>query len=47
MQENTGSIGAMRERAYFFEAPQSPVNVFPCRLKPDLFDESRLAQSCH
>jgi hypothetical protein len=45
MQENTGSIGAMREREYF-EAPQSPLNAFPCRLEPLLFDKTRLAQSC-
>jgi hypothetical protein len=45
MQENTGSIGAMRERKYF-EAPQSPLNAFPCRLEPLLFDKTRLAQSC-
>ena len=46
MQENKDPIGTMRERAYFFEAPQSPLNVFPCRLKPDLFNKTRLAQSC-
>ena len=45
MQENTGSIGAMREREYF-EPPQSPVNAFPCRLEPVLFNKVRLAQSC-
>jgi hypothetical protein len=45
MQENTSSIGAMREREYF-EPPQSPVNTFPCRLEPVLFDKVRLAQSC-
>ena len=45
MQENTSSIGAMREREYF-EPPQSPVNAFPCRLEPVLFDKVRLAQSC-
>jgi hypothetical protein len=45
VQENTGSIGAMRERQYF-EAPQSPLNAFPCRLEPLLFDKMRLAQSC-
>jgi hypothetical protein len=45
MQENTSSIGAMREREYF-EPPQSAVNAFPCRLEPVLFDKVRLAQSC-
>jgi hypothetical protein len=45
MQESTGSIGAMREREYF-EPPQSPVNAFPCRLEPLLFEKVRLAQSC-
>ena len=45
MQENTNSIGAMREREYF-EPPQSLVNAFPCRLEPVLFDKVRLAQSC-
>jgi len=44
-QESIGSIGAMREREYF-EPPQSPVNAFPCRLEPILFDKVRLAQSC-
>lgn len=47
MRENIGSVGAMRERDYF-EAPQSPLNAsFPCRLEPDLFVKTRLAQSCH
>ena len=46
MRENIGSVGAMRERDYF-EAPQSPFNAsFPCRLEPDLFAKTRLAQSC-
>src|SRR5262249_26871946 len=45
MQESTGSIGAMRERGYF-EQPQSPVNAFPCRIEPVLFNKVRLAQSC-
>ena len=45
MQESTGSIGAMREREYF-EPPQSPINAFPCRLEPLLFEKVRLAQSC-
>jgi hypothetical protein len=45
MQESTGSIGAMREREYF-EQPQSPVNAFPCRIEPVLFNKVRLAQSC-
>ncbi|MGA7390303.1 MAG: hypothetical protein WBW99_20580 [Pseudolabrys sp.] len=47
MHENIGSVGAMRERDYF-EAPQSPFNAgaFPCRLEPDLFVKTRLAQSC-
>jgi hypothetical protein len=45
MQENTGSMGAMREREYF-EAPQSTLKAFPCRIKPVLFDKVRMAQSC-
>ena len=45
VQENTGSIGAMREREYF-EAPQSTLKAFPCRIKPVLFDKVRMAQSC-
>ncbi len=47
MQENIGSVGAMRERDYFV-APQEPLNqdAFPCRLKPVLFNKKRLAQSC-
>jgi hypothetical protein len=45
VQENTGSIGAMREREYF-EATQSPMNAFPCRIEPVLFSKVRLAQSC-
>jgi hypothetical protein len=45
VQENTGSIGAMREREYF-EAPQSPLNASPCRIEPVLFDKVRMAQSC-
>jgi len=47
MRENMGSVEAMRERDYF-EAPQSPFNAgpFPCRLEPDLFAKTRLAQSC-
>ncbi|MGC2826496.1 MAG: hypothetical protein WA322_20065 [Pseudolabrys sp.] len=47
MRENIGSVGAMRERDYF-EAPQSPFNArsFPCRLEPDVFAKTRLAQSC-
>jgi hypothetical protein len=45
VQDNTGSIGAMREREYF-EAPQSPLKAFPCRIVPVLFDKVRLAQSC-
>jgi len=40
VQENMGSIGAMREREYF-EAPQSPLKAFPCRIKPVLFDKVR------
>ena len=43
VQENT--VGAMREREYF-EAPQSPLKAFPCRIKPVLFDKVRMAQSC-
>ena len=45
VQENTDSIRAMREREYF-EATQSPVNAFPCRIEPVLFNKVRLAQSC-
>ena len=47
MHDNIGSVGAMRERDYF-EAPQSPFNAdsFPCRLEPDVFAKTRLAQSC-
>ena len=45
VQENTGSIGAIREREYF-EATQSPINAFPCRIEPVLFSTVRLAQSC-
>jgi len=44
-QESAVSTGAMREREYF-EPPQLPVNAFPCRLEPILFDKVRLAQSC-
>ena len=44
VQEDIGSIGAMREREYF-EAPQSPINAFPCPLEP-LFGKVRVAQSC-
>jgi len=45
MQENTGSIGAVRERESF-EAKQPPINAFPCRIEPVLFSSVRLAQSC-
>src|SRR5262245_39954574 len=45
VQENTGSIGATREREYF-EATQSPINAFPCRIEPVLFSKVQLAQSC-
>src|SRR4029453_19359022 len=45
VQENPGSIGAMREREYF-EAPQSPLKAFPCRIAPVPFDKVRMAQSC-
>ena len=45
VQENTGSIGAMREREYF-EGRQSPINAFPCRIEPVLSDKVRVAQSC-
>ena len=47
MHDNIGSVGAMRER-YYFGAPQSPFNAgsIPCRLEPDLFAKTRLAQSC-
>jgi hypothetical protein len=44
VQDNTGSIGAMREREYF-QAPQSPLKAFPCRIAPVL-DKVRVAQSC-
>jgi len=45
VQENTGSIGTVREREYF-EAAQLPINAFPCRIEPVLFSTVRLAQSC-
>ena len=45
VQENTGSIGAMREREYF-EGPQLPINAFPCQIEPVLFAKVRVAQSC-
>jgi hypothetical protein len=45
VQENRGSIGAMRERENV-EATQSPINAFPCRIEPVLFSKVRLAQSC-
>ena len=45
MQENTGSMGAMREREYF-EALPSTVKAFPCRIEPILFDKVLMAQSC-
>ena len=45
VQENTGSIGSLREREYF-EATQSPINAFPCRIEPVLFSKVQLAQSC-
>ena len=45
MQENTGSMAAMREREYF-EAPQSTLKAFPCRIEPILFDKVLMAQSC-
>ena len=45
VQENTGSIGAMREREYF-EGSQSPINAFPCRIEPVLFDKVRVVRSC-
>jgi len=45
VQENAVSIGALREREYF-EATQSPINAFPCRIEPVLFSKVRLAQSC-
>jgi hypothetical protein len=41
---NMGSGGAMREREYF-QAPQSPLKAFPCRIEPVL-DKVRVAQSC-
>jgi hypothetical protein len=46
MRENIGSVGAMRERDYF-GALQLPFNAGAfCRLEPDLFHKTRLAQSC-
>ena len=47
MHENIGLVGAMRERDYF-GAPQSLFNSgsIPCRLEPDLFAKTRVAQSC-
>jgi hypothetical protein len=45
VQENRGSIGAMREREYF-EGPQLPINAFPCQIEPVLFAKVRVAQSC-
>jgi hypothetical protein len=45
MQKNTGSMAAMREREYF-EAPQSTLKAFPCRIEPILFDKVLMAQSC-
>ena len=45
VQENTGSIGAMREREYF-EGSQSPIKAFPCRIEPVLFDKVRVVRSC-
>jgi hypothetical protein len=45
VQENRASTGALREREYF-EATQSPINAFPCRIEPVLFSKVRLAQSC-
>ena len=44
---NIGSIGAMREKRNYFQAPQSPFNADAfCRLEPALFHKTRLAQSC-
>ena len=45
VQENMGSIGAVRERENV-EATQSPINDFPCRIEPVLFSKIQLAQSC-
>ena len=45
VQENMGSIGAVRERENV-EATQSPINAFPCRIEPVLFSKVQLAQSC-
>jgi hypothetical protein len=44
-----GPAGAMLESGYF-RAPQAPVasgRVFPCRLRLQVFDKNKLAQSCH
>lgn len=44
-----GPAGAMLEADYF-RAPQTPVaagRVFPCRLQLQIFEKTRLAQSCH
>jgi hypothetical protein len=34
----------------YFRAPQTPVaagRVFPCRLQLQIFEKTKLAQSCH
>lgn len=44
-----GPAGAMLESDYF-RAPQTPVvsgRVFPCRLQLQVFEKTKLAQSCH
>lgn len=44
-----GPAGAMLEFGYF-RAPQTPVaagRVFPCRLQLQVFEKTKIAQSCH
>jgi hypothetical protein len=43
-----GPAGAMLESDYFraSQTPSATSRIFPCRLKLDLFDKTRLAQSC-
>jgi len=45
---NIGPTGASLERQYF-QAPQMPFNAgsFSCRLQSNVFDKTRLAQSCN
>jgi glyoxylate reductase len=37
---------ALYEALNYFEAPQSPLKAFPCRIEPVLFNKVRMAQSC-